>query len=121
MQNRILHPAQPIRTTAQVDRRIATGITGLADLLDPLLACKGMFPSSYRAENSTIRCRIEFCTQHNQLERQHKSTGESRQVLQVWQTFWTPYWHVKVCFSPVIEQRIVPSDAESNSAPSTTN
>jgi len=29
------------------------------------------------SDNSTIRCRIKFCIQHNLKESQHKYTGES--------------------------------------------
>jgi hypothetical protein len=79
MQNRILHPAQHTRRAAQVVRRIGTRYTAGTSSLNQFSGTIEVLSFSYPAENGTIRCRIEFCIQHNTLEEQHKWLGESGQ------------------------------------------
>ena len=81
MQNGILHPAQPTRTPAQVSRRIRTNITYAIHGFWRFLGTFSTLTSTYGSTNGTTRCRMEFCTQHNQREYQHKSAGESGQTL----------------------------------------
>jgi predicted ribosome quality control (RQC) complex YloA/Tae2 family protein len=64
---------------AQVVTRIRTRYTAETSSLTRFLGTIEDLLLSYRAENGTVRCRIEFCIQHNTLERQHNSLGESGQ------------------------------------------
>ncbi len=77
MQNRILHPAQHTRRTAQVSKRIGTRYTAGTPSFSRFLGTIEVLSLSYPAENGTIRCRIKFCIQHNTLEDQHKLVSES--------------------------------------------
>jgi hypothetical protein len=78
MQNSILHPAQQTRTTAQVVRRIGKrNIVITPSRLYRYKGTIGVLLSTYGCETGITRCRIWFCIQHNQVERQHKSLGES--------------------------------------------
>ncbi len=74
---------------------------------------------SYRAENGTIRCRIKFCIQQKTLEDQHKSLGESGQDILVKHPHFTDFLELWGLYRWVIELRMVPLDAESNSPSST--
>jgi ubiquitin-protein ligase len=81
MQNQILHPAEHTRRTAQVVRRIGTRYTAGTTSVNLFSITIEVSSFSYPAENGTIRCRIKFYIQHNTLEEQHKSSGESGQEL----------------------------------------
>jgi len=79
MRNEILHPAQDTRTPAQLVRRIGTRYTSQTASFYWFLGTIEVLLFSYRFENDTIRFGMKFCTQHNSLERQHNSLGESGQ------------------------------------------
>jgi hypothetical protein len=76
---------------------------------------------SYRSENDIIRRRIKFCIQHNTLEHQHNSLGESGQVILRENAFYTSLWEQLASYRSVIELKMIPLDAEWNSTSSTTN
>jgi hypothetical protein len=121
MQNQILHPAQPTRTPAQLVRRIGTRYTAETASFYRFLGTIDVSLFSYPTENGTIRCGRKFCTQHNPLERQHNSLGESGQYILLKQAHFSDFRELSGFYRSVIELRMVPLDAESNSASSTTH
>ncbi len=76
---------------------------------------------SYRSENDIIRRRIKFCIQHNTLEQQHNSLGESGQGILLENPFYIGFWELLMFYGFVVEVKMISLDAESNSASSTTN
>jgi hypothetical protein len=81
MQNLILHPAKQTRTTAQGVRRIGKRNIVITPFFYQYKGTIWVLLFTYGCETGTIRCRIRFCIQHNQLERQHKSSDESGKEL----------------------------------------
>jgi hypothetical protein len=79
MQNQILHATQYTKRTAEVVRRIGTRYTAGTPSVNRFLGTIEVLSFSYPAEKGTIGCKIKFCMQHNTLEEQHKSSGESGQ------------------------------------------
>jgi hypothetical protein len=67
---------------------------------------------SYRFENDTIRCGMKFCTQHNPLERQHNSLGESGQDILLKQPHFNGFWELLMFHCSVIDLKVAPLDAE---------
>ncbi len=80
--------------------------------MKPVIGTIDVLLLSYRSENDIIRRRIKFCIQHNTLEQQHNSLGESGQVILRENAFYTSLWEQLASYRSVIELKMIPLDAE---------
>jgi hypothetical protein len=67
---------------------------------------------SYRSENDIIRRRIKFCIQHNTLEQQHNSLGESGQGIVLENSFYIGFWELLMFYGFVVEVKMISLDVE---------
>jgi hypothetical protein len=67
---------------------------------------------SYGSENNIIRRRMKFGIQHNTLEHQHNSLGESGQDILLENPFYIDFWELLASYHSVIDLKMIPLDAE---------
>ncbi len=119
MQNPILH-RMLFLLTQQVDDFTASLDENRAFLCILHIILRPIPPfDCARALDSCASCRIEFCIQHNTLEEQHTWLGASRHDILLEHPLWTCFRELLRFYRSVIQLRMVPLDAESNSASST--
>ena len=78
IENQILRSAQSIRGSAHLQRRMSARNTRNPST-NGISGWTTTFRLTTFLESSTIRRRIEFCTQHNWVESRHRSIGEYQQ------------------------------------------